>query len=168
MFVTPNYNYKLIKDSLTNEVKTKSADQCLSEFMDILNQCKDKWPAAKLVISLGTPRLDGKNSKINILNALLKEKFEDESNIFLCDHSNMAHRGSPLNKFLIEDKVHLSKAGTAVLAANLKSSICASLGIRIFRRPKNNNSYNFQGKGQQRPRRFNRQRDGRSSDVKHE
>jgi hypothetical protein len=77
--------------SLTNEIKEKPVDQCVLEYDNIVQKCNEKWSEAKIVLSLGTPRKDQFNNKINIANAIVKEKYFNER-IHLCDHSNMSYR----------------------------------------------------------------------------
>ena len=65
----------------------------------------------------------------------------------------MSHRGAPLDKFLQEDdKVHLNEAGVAQFAANLKSSICASLGIPLSFQWKSETKNHSNGNHKQRKR----------------
>ena len=118
--------------SLTNEIKDKPVDQCVLEYDNIVQKCNERWPEAKIVLSLVTPRKDQFNNKIHVANAIVKEKYFNDERIHLCDHSNMSYRGSPQSKFLKNgDDVHLSEAGVKQFAANLKSSILSCLGISL-------------------------------------
>ena len=42
--------------SLTNEIKDKTPNQCITELDSIIQMCREKWPEAKILLSLGTPR----------------------------------------------------------------------------------------------------------------
>ncbi|CAC5421077.1 unnamed protein product [Mytilus coruscus] len=118
--------------SLTNELKENTPEYCLEQMHSIINTCSEKWPRAKKVISLVTPRPDGYNTKVDLLNTMIKFTFAD-SLVFICDNSNLSRRGVPQSKFQnMTDKYHLSQAGTSQLAANFKESICTCIGIKYF------------------------------------
>jgi hypothetical protein len=55
--------------SLTNEINDKPVDQCVLEYDKIVQKCNEKWPEVKIELSLGTPRKDQFNNKINLANA---------------------------------------------------------------------------------------------------
>ena len=45
-------------------------------------------------------------------------------------HANMGTRGMPNNEFFQDDGVHLSPAGSAKLAGNIKATLGESLGAK--------------------------------------
>jgi hypothetical protein len=55
-------------------------------------------------------------------------------NVFVCDNSNLSHRGTPQRQFIDHqrDNYHLNNSGVAQLSANMKSTICAALNIPMF------------------------------------
>ncbi|CAC5365226.1 unnamed protein product [Mytilus coruscus] len=113
--------------SLTNELKENTPEYCLEQMLSIINTCNEKWPRAKQVISLATPSLDRYNTKVDLLNAMIKFTFSDSS-VVISDNRNLSRRGVPQSKLLsMTDKYHLSQAGTSQLAANFKESICTCL-----------------------------------------
>ena len=144
--------------SLTNEVKEKSADKCVEEFDEIVKLCNQKWPNAKVLVSLGTPRKDSFNTRIGLVNALIMDKYHNVSNIRLCDHSNLSFRGAPQLKFLNkDDDVHLSDVGVKLFADNLKWSILSCLGITTHYRRHNQVPNQRHGKSfKPKPKRWNK------------
>ena len=99
-----------------------------------MTKCGDNWPNIKIILSLATPRLDNLNVKVELTNALVKNKFHNVGNVFVCDNSNLSHRGTPQRKFIDHqrDNYHLNNSGVAQLSANMKSTICAALNIPMF------------------------------------
>lgn len=119
---------------LTNELAKESPDTCVSKLDEIVTKCGDNWPNIKIILSLATPRLDNLNVKVELTNALVKNKFHNVGNVFVCDNSNLSHRGTPQRKFIDHqrDNYHLNNSGVAQLSANMKSTICAALNIPMF------------------------------------
>ena len=119
---------------LTNELAKESPDTCVSKLDEIVTKCGDNWPNIKIILSLATPRLDNLNVKVELTNALVKNKFHKVGNVFVCDNSNLSHRGTPQRKFIDHqrDNYHLNNSGVAQLSANMKSTICAALNIPMF------------------------------------
>ena len=106
----------------------------VSKIDEIVTKCGDNWPNIKIILSLATPRLDNLNVKVELTNALVKNKFHNVGNVFVCDNSNLSHRGTPQRKFIDHqrDNYHLNNSGVAQLSANMKSTICAALNIPMF------------------------------------
>jgi hypothetical protein len=71
---------------------------------------------------------------VELTNALVRNKFHNVGNVFVCDNSNLSHRGTPQRKFIDHqrDNYHLNNSGVAQLSANMKSTICAALNIPMF------------------------------------
>ena len=114
---------------LTNELKSKDPESCVSEVKLIASEFGSQWPAAKICISLTTPRTDDPTyfTKGQIINAVIKEKLADR---VIIDHSNMLIEGYP-NAELLSDKdgYHLNYAGTSMLASNIKQALHACLNL---------------------------------------
>lgn len=148
--------------SLTNEIKDKDADLCVTELDNIIQNCATKWPSAKVVVSLGTPRKDKFNNKLNLANALVREKYNESDKVILCDHSNLSYRGDPQTKFMKNgDDVHLNDSGVKQFAANIKSSILSCLGLPIFKSRNPNQGQGgrgYRGNGGNRNRQFGNKR----------
>jgi hypothetical protein len=49
-----------------------------------VTKCGDNWPNIKIILSLATPRLDNLNVKVELTNALVKNKFHKVGNVFVC------------------------------------------------------------------------------------
>ena len=122
---------------LTNDIKNFSPEDCVDSLHKIVTECKSKWPAVKIVISLETPRADSTdlNTKVILVNSLIIQKFINDSDIHLCNNSNLANNGEPIRSLLENDLYHLSAQGTSRLAANLKRIIHESLNIETARQP---------------------------------
>lgn len=116
---------------LTNDIKTKSADNCVSDMSSLVNMCSDKWHAVKIVISAGITRGDSANfnHQMHICNIKLQNIFIESQRVSFCDNSALSIRGLPNIKFFREDQVHLSTNGVRVFATNLKVGIHSALGI---------------------------------------
>lgn len=150
-----HYN-AIVLHCLTNEIEKESPDTCVSKLDEIVKKCCDFWPNIKVIVSLATPRLDNLNVKVELTNALVKNKFQNVGNISICDNSNLSHRGTPQQKFLDHqrDNYHLNNSGVAQLSANMKSTICDALRIPMFRKyqlssvkPKKGNQQNKNNRG---------------------
>ena len=119
---------------LTNDIKTKATDECVSLMKDLTDQVEEKWPDSKIIISLATPRNDSNLLQINtqVVNALLKKEYMDNSKITISDNDNMLLNGQPNEQFLDKtDRYHLSDQGVSKLAANIKNSIHEVLSISV-------------------------------------
>ncbi|CAC5360084.1 unnamed protein product [Mytilus coruscus] len=123
----------LVLHSLTNDLKTKQPTQCINRLFDIVSEASSKWPLLKCVISFTTPRRDSITNFTNaqIINALLKQKFNGIDNIFFADHTNMLVNGNPNDNLLCEDEIHLNDKGISILASNIKRAIHTGLHIPL-------------------------------------
>ena len=157
----------LILHSLTNDIRDYRAEACVAMLDDIINKATEKWPNAKCIVSLTTPRSDNMSTFTNgqITNALVKEKFNDKSHITMADHSNMLINGSPNGEFLSQkDNYHLNANGTAMLASNLKRAILQVLKIhQSSRQSRSRSPGGYRGRGGRGRGRYFRGR-GRSGD----
>lgn len=123
----------VIFHSLTNDLTKMDPQACVDALAELIKIVKDKWINTTTIISLATPRLDnlGYHTNGQITNALIKQRITEVS---YCDHSNMLKDGNPTPDYLSDDKYHLSKKGTSILAANIKKAIHTSLNIPMINR----------------------------------
>ena len=122
----------IIFHSLSNDVKTKTNEECVQEFTEIIENVEQRFKDTKVIISLSMPRADDDavNNKAQILGLLVKEKFRENQKITMYDNSNLSYKGKPINRFFnSEDKVHLTVNGTSMFAANIHDSIDSVLGL---------------------------------------
>lgn len=122
----------IVLHSLTNDLRNKTPNTCVEEMSGICQLIHNRLPDKKIVISLPTPRKDSDdyNTRGQIITALLKQKLKDDSLVTFCDNSNMAYKGEVIPRYIdAKDGYHLSHQGTAVLAANIRSSIDTALNL---------------------------------------
>ncbi|VDI57157.1 Hypothetical predicted protein [Mytilus galloprovincialis] len=108
----------------------------------IREDTKKRHPDLKIIISRPTPRADDEslNIKAQMLSIMLKEKLINKDNVTLCDNSNMAYKGTQIQKFLdSKDKYHLSNSDVSMLAANMCDCIDQVFG---FHQPASNYATN--------------------------
>ncbi|CAC5370579.1 unnamed protein product [Mytilus coruscus] len=91
----PNVNYDaIILHILGNDIEHKTPEESIAIFQTLIDQIRKKKISKKLIISLGLPKKDGiKNRNVEKLNIMIKDKFGDANDIFLCDNSNLSFRG---------------------------------------------------------------------------
>ncbi|VDI52008.1 Hypothetical predicted protein [Mytilus galloprovincialis] len=122
----------MVLHALTNDLKSKSPQDCVKELGDIILSLQQKWESMKIIVLLTTPRSDSliHNTNGQIINALMKQSFS-EVNVLFVDHSNKAFGGNPTPEMLAVDKFHLSTKGIAQLASNIKRAIHSTLGVPL-------------------------------------
>ncbi|VDI32908.1 Hypothetical predicted protein [Mytilus galloprovincialis] len=142
--VTPDI---LVLHSLSNAVRSTPNEKSIEYLHTIIDSAKEKFNDTKIVISLPTPRADEEslNNKAQILSLMAKEDLRNEPNVEICDNSNMAFKGSALQKYLDpKDNYHLSLNGTKMLASNIRDTIDRILGLPPRTLMKRNvNQYNY-------------------------
>ena len=148
---TPNL---VVLHSLTNEIKSKNPETCIKDLEDIIWLIQSKWPAARVVISLATPRNDdiAYHTNVLVVNALLKQKYHDDENIRTVEHTNMFVDGIPNSEMLQDDNYHLNARGTSALAFNIKNAIHSVLNLQLplrsrFDRSRSRNAFRGRGRG---------------------
>lgn len=127
--------------SMTNELKSSPPEVVVNKMADLVNLTVHNHPNAKIIISLPTPRADKPILNINaqITALMLKEKYRQESMVFLCDNSNLSYKGEPILKhFNRSDGQHLSESGVKILASNMRDCI-----DNVLKLPKRNPRYNY-------------------------
>lgn len=140
---------------LTNDLKTQEPEECRNNLEQLVHCVGQKWPGAKCLVSLATPRADDLqyHTKATIINALIKQKLSGVPNLFLVDHSNMIYNGNANSRLLKNDNYHLNEKDISLLANNIKRGIHNALNIPLLRsrsrpRGRNGNQHNSQrGRG---------------------
>jgi len=122
----------ILLHSLTNEIKTKSPEQCVEELDSLVEMISSKWRNTKTIISLTTPRNDCDEISANceILDALIKRKYLNNKDVIISDNYNMWHNNTPTRQLLKQDKFHLTAKGASILASNMKSVLHKTLNIQ--------------------------------------
>jgi hypothetical protein len=71
----------IIFHSLSNDVKTKTNEECVQEFTEIIENVEQRFKDTKVIISLPMPRADDDvaNNKAQMLGLLVKGKSEDHN-----------------------------------------------------------------------------------------
>lgn len=121
----------IIFHSLSNDVKTKSIDECVLQLKEIIENVQQQFSDIKVIISLPLPRGDDEtlNNKAQMLSLTIKDRFRNIKNVITCDNTNLSFKGKPIERFYVSDLVHLTTKGTAMLAANMRDCIDSVLGL---------------------------------------
>lgn len=107
-----------------NDIKTLSATEHATAYCDLAKLIKEKYPSAQVTVSLGLPCKDPKiYNKIEVANAMIKERLFRVPGISLCDNSNLSYRGRPARGMLEEDGVHISRQGVFAMNNNMRSCV---------------------------------------------
>ena len=71
----------IIFHSVSNDVKTKTNEECVQEFTEIIENVEQRFKDAKVIISLPMARADDDvaNNKAQMLGLLVKGKSEDRN-----------------------------------------------------------------------------------------
>ena len=135
--INPSESYDgIILHLLGNDIIEATPEDCLNKMEDIVRKIKSKGLCEKIIMSLGLPKRDTMiNRKVDKLNILIKEKFGETKDVYLCDNSNLSYRGHAANGVLENrpNGKHLTKKGTYILSGNLKHAISQHLGLRDIR-----------------------------------
>ena len=76
----------------------------------------------------------------------------DNTNIYICDKSNLSLRPESFSRFFDDDKIHINKEGAEVFANNMKFSICKSLNIKMTVKKRSHSPRSDKYKGRKRSR----------------
>ena len=141
----------IILHILTNDIQSKDPKTCVSEMQLLVEDVIQKWPEITIIISLTTPRNDGVIHHTNgqIVNAMLRQTYNQHGKVYLVDHSNMCHDGLPISDCLSDDGYHLSDKGVTQLAGNIRRAIHSVLGIPL---PNRRDRSRSRGRGRGRGR----------------
>ena len=128
----------IVIESLTREIsKDCDPEEVVHAVTRTVNKCLSK--SEKVVISSIINREDDDTLgvKAEIVNANLKYRYLNNTNVLICNNDNLYNR-----KYRTEDKLHLSDHGTSLFATNLKYKISEALGITVEKKRKPGNNQN--------------------------
>ena len=125
----------IVLHEITNDIGRNESEaiKCSNEYFDIIHLASTK--AQKVIVSLGLPREDdrAKHQMTQMINWRLKSRFEEESNIIICEHDNMLYYGKPNHNYLASDGYHLSTQGKYIFSKNLTHCIHHATGLYSMR-----------------------------------
>ena len=115
----------IVIHQITNDVKTLPAKQVADNMLDLIDNLKYKFKQSKIVISLGVPRDDNINYqyKTDTVNEILWRELKRDPRATVIHHQNLQYRGYIIPELYTEDKCHLNRDGTSVLAANMRHAV---------------------------------------------
>nr|XP_054756930.1 uncharacterized protein LOC129263018 [Lytechinus pictus] len=115
----------VITHELTNDVKRSSALDCSCKMNNLIGLIKVSFKSIKIVVSLGTPRDDNQlyQQRVDMANSMLMADALYDRRVKTVHHRNLLYRGTINTNLYSDDRYHLSKNGTRVLAGNLRWSI---------------------------------------------
>ena len=107
-----------------------SPDDLAALVFETVDRCLTKTD--KVIVSLIVDREDEVEyrAKADAVNALIKLKYMNNTNISVCSHDNLRERKYKQRR----DLLHLTTAGTSRLANNMKYCIAKSLGIEVAKK----------------------------------
>lgn len=138
----------------TNDIDRNSPENVCSEFESLIHKIHSKWPALKVVISLGISRGDSEilNEKIATTNVILQHSLLSYDYVTVCDNASLSIHSLPNGKFLVNDNVHLNEQGTSVFVSNIKFSMKKALGLKSINAPQNQyREYKDSGRSKNNP-----------------
>ena len=71
---------------ITNDIKAQNAQTCVSNIKALVEEAKEHFASAKIIISLGTPSGDGLHDKVTTVNAMLRDCYSGDDRVKLCYH----------------------------------------------------------------------------------
>ncbi|CAG2245288.1 unnamed protein product [Mytilus edulis] len=114
---------------LTNDLKTKTPQNCACELFALISTIQEKWCEVKCIISLATPRKDDMMHHTNgqIVNALIKQNFygrhyTELKKFQLIEHNNMYYEGQANEDLLQNDLYHLNDKRCVISGIKHKTS----------------------------------------------
>ncbi|XP_041452810.1 uncharacterized protein LOC121405885 [Lytechinus variegatus] len=115
----------VIIHELTNDVKRSSALDCACKMNNLIGLIKVSFKSIKIVISLGTPRDDNQlyQQRVDMANSMLMADALYDRRVKTVHHRNLLYRGTINTNLYSDDRYHLSKNGTRVIAGNLRWAI---------------------------------------------
>ena len=96
----------------------------------------EKFTRSLIIIILPTSRSDDStHNNAQIISAMLKEEYKDQSMNSICDNSNLSYKGEPIIKYFDErGGVHMTTNEVSVFASNLKYALEKVLDIHVPKR----------------------------------
>jgi ribA/ribD-fused uncharacterized protein len=114
----------IIYQLCTNDVKSQCVEQVISNMKDLISSTHSRLPRAKIAIALPPMQKGEINMKLKAINALLELEYKDSA-VLLCPNYNITP------DYLNQDGVHLNKAGTKMLANNIRQTIGEVFNIQF-------------------------------------
>ena len=128
---------KFILHLSCNDIKSVSAESHASSYCDLVRQIHDKYPEARVIVSLGLPRKDKLlSNKVEVSNGMIKEKLFSDEKTTICNNSNLAFRGTPVYGVLEDDGVHITRKGVYILNNNFRFCLYGSSNGTISGKPR--------------------------------
>ena len=118
----------------TNNLAKMTESEISEKVLAIYNVLHER--KIKFIYSNITPRSDEFDAKGQITNIIIAQKLRSCIDAQVCHNENLYNRGTFEKNNYDEDGIHLNAKGTSILALNAKYSICKSLDIRVFRKPR--------------------------------
>ena len=120
-------SYKKVKTVvihlITNDVKQMTAVACANSMIHLVESFKQHFKQALVVVSLGTPRGDGRQDKVKLVNDMLRDGLQEDGRTKLCHHENLQNDGRIKVDLYKRDMYHLRENGTKLLAANIRHAV---------------------------------------------
>lgn len=115
----------VIIHEITNDVKRSSALDCANRMRELIGLIKVTFKECKIVVSLGTPRDDNPmfQQRVDIVNNMLMAEALYDRRVKTVHHRNLLYRGTINSNLFKDDRYHLNKDGTRVLAGNLRCAV---------------------------------------------
>ena len=89
---------------ITNDVKQMDAASCPSEMIVQIRNIKRRFVQARVVVSLGTPRVDGYQETTSQVNKKLCDALHEDTQIITCHHENLQHEENIRHNLYGRDK----------------------------------------------------------------
>ena len=121
---------RIVIQGLTREVGDMDTGEYTALTVSTVDKCLTK--AEKVIVSLIVDREDDVEirAKAEAVNAMLKLKYMNNSDVLLCNHDNLRDR----RYRQMRDNLHLTDPGTSRLANNFKYKIAESLDIQVVKK----------------------------------
>ena len=116
----------------TNDLPTKDADDVLDEYYELVDEIRERFPTAKILISALLTRTDELKlqNKVDYINACLTIEFETDRFVDVCKHPGVS------TDLLWTDKLHLLDAGTRKFSHELRIGVAKTLNIEVNEKEK--------------------------------
>lgn len=127
----PNADTVIIHE-ITNDVKKSSALECAYKMCKLIGLIKTSFKESNIVVSLGTPRDDNPvfQQRVDIVNNVLMSETLYDRKVRTVHHRNLLYGGTINSNLYRDDRYHLSRDGTRVLASNLRCAVERSYARR--------------------------------------
>ena len=108
----------VVVQSITNDVKYKSEDECARSTENLIMTFKRDHPNKRLVLSMPPPTRNSLNNRIIQVSKTIREKFNNQVGI-IDNTDSFCDANGPKSKFY-RDEVHLSNDGIRLLVSKIK------------------------------------------------